>query len=90
MANTPITLSLLVLSVALHAEDAPTVEQLQAQLAAKDQQITQLQRQITESQRDTFLYRQAFNACVDQSQAKPALNPQQERMMKRQAPEGKP
>lgn len=66
----------------LLAEDAtpPTVEQLQAQITGKDQQIAQLQRQITEEQRDVFLYRQSFNACLDQTQ-RPALNSTQQRMM---------
>lgn len=76
----------LALALALHAEDAkpPTVEELTAQLAVKDQEIAALKRQATEMQRDVSLYRQNFNACVDQIQAgqQPALNPTQQRMIR--------
>lgn len=54
----------------LLAEDkpAPTVEQLQAQVAAKDQQIAFLQRQLVMSQREETLHRQAFQSCLDVSE----------------------
>lgn len=86
----------------LLAEDIPppkpTVEELTAQVAAKDQEIVALKHQLTEAGRDVSLYRQNFNACVDKvqgDQQKPALNPAQ-RMMQRgpkpaeAKPEGEP
>ena len=54
---------ILVSAMALHAEDAPSPT-----LAQLQQQITVLQRQVTEAQRDVFIYRQSFNACVDSQQ----------------------
>jgi len=74
----------LIVAAALHAEDAPapTVEQLQAQLAAKDQQIAQLQADL-QTASDQYL------GCVVSRQnmrQRPALNPVQQRMMERAKP----
>lgn len=80
-------LSLLALAVALNAEDAPTVEQLQAQLAAKDQQIAALseQRAMIGQRHDNLI--RALTGCLgplpQQQPQQPALNPQQRRMMQR-------
>lgn len=71
----------LALALALHAEDAkpPTVEQLQQQLAAKDQEIGKLQAQLQQAA-------DAYQGCVvsrAQMSQRPVLNPQQQQMMQR-------
>jgi len=74
--------TILAIAVALHAEDTQplvTVEQLQSQLAAKDQQIAQLQAELQRAS-DQYL------GCVvsrQNMQQRPTLNPAQQRMMER-------
>lgn len=81
------------LTIALHAEDAnkskdiatiltdsnKQVEQLQQQLAAKDQEIGRLQAQLQQAA-------DAYQGCVvsrAQMSQRPTLNPQQQQMMQR-------
>lgn len=78
---------------ALKTTKPPTVEELTAQVAVKDQEIAALKRQATEMQRDVSIYRQSFNACVDQIQAgqQSPLNSAQRQMMRQKpAPKDKP
>jgi cell division protein FtsB len=86
-------LVILAIAITLRAEDAPkyTVEQLQEQLAAKDQEIGKLNEQIAIlGQRHDNLTR-ALNGCIGPlpQQAQPALTPQQRRMMQRKPEEAK-
>lgn len=79
---------LVLLGIVLHAEDTvPTVEQLQSQLATKDQQIAALNEQLAMiGQRHDNLMR-SLTGCLgplpQQQPQQPPLNPQQRRMMQR-------
>lgn len=75
------------IALALHAEDAkpPTVEELTAQVAAKDQEIAQLKAELQRSS-DQYLGCVVSRANANQQ---PALNPTQQRMM-RQRPTPQP
>lgn len=78
-----IKLLIFALALPLIADDAtPTVEQLQTQLTAKDQQIAQLQAELQRSS-------DAYMGCVvsrANAQQRPALNSAQQRMMQRAKP----
>lgn len=73
----------LALALPLLAEDAippkpPTVEELTAQVAVKDQEIGRLQAQLQQTA-------DAYQGCVvsrAQMSQRPALNPQQQQMMR--------
>lgn len=77
-----IKLLIFALALPLLAEDVapPTVDQLQAQLTAKNQQLAQLQERLQQTM-DAYQGCAAIRAQMLQQQQRPALNPAQQRMM---------
>ncbi len=71
---------LFALSFALHADDkpAPTIEQLQAQIAQKDAQIAKLQRKLTVYQESAFRCQDAMLDQQIEAQAKQQPKPKPE------------
>lgn len=70
-------LILFALALSLNAEDKPasTVEQLQAQIAAKDQQLAKLQQKLTIYQQSAFRCQDAMLDQQIDAQTKPPAKP---------------